>query len=396
MASIQEGQIDEVATESADLNPVTQGSDSIEQPTTTEDTHVKEESVRDTVIRSLKELQAGNDNGNQEESSTQGETKVARGKDGKFAKPAPVTETPLTDPEDPELSPPERLKPEAKKLFQNLPIGLKKELHRTVKDLEAGFTRNQQRVQQELAQERESVRGVHEAIQPYLSKWGASGHSATSAIAALASAQEKLTNPETSLQTYYGLGKDLGIPEDVLTVLANHIQGGGQKAAPATIDLDQHPKFQELQGKYDHVQSYIRQQEMAPVVQELTAVQQEIDPASGKLKYPELQDDDYFQSLRPRVLELVEIEPGKTLSDHLRQAADEKKARLFPGYFNHAQTQTRPPVAMNTRARSAAISVRGRSSPSISPIHGSEPPPEALKDAKATVAWALQQLRRGA
>ncbi|CAB4203024.1 hypothetical protein UFOVP1365_16 [uncultured Caudovirales phage] len=392
MAIVQTGQIEEqadVGTE--EVSPIE--SDSTQETTPTEETNNgKEESVRDTVIRSLKELQAGNDNGDKEESSEESETKVVRGKDGKFAKPTLQAETPLTDPEDPELLPPERLKPEAKKLFQNLPVGIKKELHRTVKDLEAGFTRTQQ----ELARERESVRGVHEAIQPYLSKWGASGHSATSAIAALASAQEKLTNPETSLQTYYGLGKDLGIPEDVLTVLGNHIQGGGQKPAPATIDLDQHPKFQELQGKYDHVQSYIRQQEMAPVVQELTAVQQEIDPASGKLKYPELQDDDYFQSLRPRVLELVEIEPGKTIADHLRQAADEKKAKLFPSYFSQAQTQTRPPVAINNRARSAAISVRGRSSPSISPIHGSEPPSDALKDSKATVAWALQQLRRGA
>lgn len=362
----------------------------IEAPTKEEAPDEKNESARDTVLKELKKLQEGDVNGDKEEGSQ--EEKVVRGKDGKFTKPAPVE--PVIDDLDPDLQAPERLKAHEKQLFNNLPKGLKRAFSRSVKDLEGGFTKERQ----DFSRERDEVRSIRDAVMPYASKWGAAGHTVPAAIAALAAAQEKLTTPETKLQTYFELGRDIGVPENVLATLGEHLKGTGQQVTQAPPAISTDPEFKKLQQNYNELKSYVDMQRASPAVQEINAVQQEIDQASGKLRYPELKDDMYLQSLKSRVSELVGTEPGLSLGDALRRAADERREQLgFSGYST-TPIQTRLPAATapNTRANTAAVSVRGRSAPSISPIHGAEPPPEALRSARATVEWALQQQRRGA
>lgn len=388
---------EETALVESDAEPITeQLGDESHVPEAKEDSPPKDESVRDTVIRSLKELQGKKDDGDQSASGESKEAQVVRTEDGKFAKKAPEQQQQIED-LDPDLSPPERLKTAEKQMFNNLPKGLKRAFNRSIKDLEGAATQKFQ----EIAREKEEVRSIRDAVMPYAQKWGSQGFTIPQGVAALAAAQDKLTNEETKLPTFYELAKDIGVPQDILESIEAHIAGVSEQREVSNTILN-HPEFKRLQERQNALELELEQarsqEAIKPIVAQFQAVQQEIDPASGQLKYPELQDDTYLQSLKPRVTEIVRNEPQISFDAALRKAADENRSRLFGSSF---QPTSRLPASQtrtqntNTRAHTAAVSVRGRSAPAISPIYGAEPPPEALANPRATVEWALNSLRRG-
>ena len=83
------------------------------------------ESAKDTVARIFKESQAKNETGDQGQNQETGKTVSNKNQVG--SKPE------LAEGIDPELLPPERLNSQQRQLFQNLPVGLKRGLHKTIK-----------------------------------------------------------------------------------------------------------------------------------------------------------------------------------------------------------------------------------------------------------------------
>jgi hypothetical protein len=347
------------------------------------------ESVRDTVEKAYKELQEkGGDDGSPDK-------KAEAPKDEKPAPIDPKLEAEL----DPELVPPERFRAHAKALFNNLPVGIKRELHKTIRDLEAQTTR----ATQEYKGKAEEVRSIMDVVQPYVADWGAMGVSTPAAIAELCAAQRKLTNPETSLQAYIQMGESLGID---VSALKGQTETGD-------FDISKHPKYIALENRLNALQSKVepvysnytqthQQQSEARVnsiVSELDAVRNEVDAATGELRYPELQDDVFFNGLKPLVSALTGTVKNLSYGDALRRAYQEATGKQIQqassqtsGQLN--QTSLQPSQRSNRAPITTAVSVRGRITPQSA--QGQDvPPPEALASPRETARWALEQLRNG-
>jgi hypothetical protein len=313
----------------------------------------------------------------------------------KAAKKAETADVTLED-LDPELQPPERLSQKSKVVFNNLPKTLKREFHKAIKDVEAGGSHAITEARNSAARQTAEVQSIRDAVQPFAKKWADRGFSVPQGIMQLASAQEKLTDPRTKVATYAALGRDLGIkPEDISAILS-----GKHPEAPVQQDPTQHPQIQALLQKVQSLESQLGQQSTSaaikPVVDEIESVRREVDQATGQLKYPELHDEAHLESLKTRVTEIVGHDPNISLTAALLQANAERKQKLF-GYSAPASLTTRIPASpqANTRVQQAAVSVRGRSSTGIRAGNSADAPPEALKNAKATTQWVLENLRRG-
>lgn len=295
---------------------------------------------------------------------------------------------------DPELLPPERLRAQERQLFNNLPKGLKRGMHRMIKDLEGMTTRSTQ----EHARETNEIRGFKEAIAPFASQWAEQKVSWTEGTLALARAQERLTNPKTSYETYVKLGVDLGhIPADQADqILQNHPQA--QTAAQSYQDPNVSALQQEVLAlKQEREQERI-QLAAQPIIEQMRVVQQEVDPATGRYRYPELHNGEYLLSLRPRIEELRRNDPNLSYGEALREANDRHKQSIF-GYSSPVAPQQVRTLASNNqqRAAQAAVTVRGRSAPTIPGQHDIQPPASALRpnDSRATALWAYEQLSKG-
>lgn len=343
------------------------------------------ESVRESVKRAYARLQKNGDTGKETEKAKQ-EAGKQEPKSEELAKEFEI---------DPELLPPERLNAAERQLFSNLPKGMKRGVARMFKNHEGMATR----AQQEYSAATREARGVIEAVQPYLNKWGQSGWTAPAAIAQLASAHERLVNPQTSFQTFIELGKDIGIDFEQLARVAR-----GEASAPtqqqyapptqAAIPEDLRNKVDRLYSSYEQ-QEY--QREVLPILSQFEAVQNEIDPATGDYLHPELHDDNYLERLKPLVSSLLGTVPGITPGDALKKALYMSKGRDYQP-SNSLQPTARIPAANNTpqRASPAAVTVRGKTAP-ITAGQGStvEPPSEALRSARETARWVYNNLSNG-
>lgn len=366
----------------------------------------KNESARETTARVLKELEAGKTD---EEINGKPEAKVVKKADS--ATPAkPENPDDVVDPAavakeleiDPDLIPPARLDARAQQVFNNLPKTLKRAFSRSIKDVEAMGTR----ATQEATRAAQESRSIVEAVQPFAAEWAEQGFSTPAALATLAANHKKLTSPDfnTKLSKYIEIGRSIGIDIDKLPELVKQLSSG-QPVQPTSIS--EHPEFRQLHQTVTSLQSEREQAQIqaaaAPIAEEMRAVQHEVDPATGNYRYPELHDDAYLESLKPLVSTLVATVPGLGYGEALRRAHYSRQ-----GFGAPNQTpQTRLPAAtpqkstningaLPQRAVSAAVTVRGASAPATGKAGIGEPPPEALKDARATARWALEQLRNGA
>lgn len=337
----------------------------------------KPESARDTVARILKETRSKAAHGDEDKEGQ---------KEAPGAEVKPEEKKEVDDPYDPELSPPERLQAHEKQLFNNLPKGLKRALSRTVKQLESVSTRDRQ----------ETV-AIKEAIMPVLDEWGEKGFTASSAIAQLVTAQRKLMNPETRSATFISLGEDLGF--DMTPFRAPK---GDATATTATGDISQHPEFQRLRQSTEalasELQGYKEQSlnsQVSSIVAEMAAIRDEKDSAGSVLR-PLLQSDILWESVKPLVSEELRIAPGISYGEALKRAYPKLEQQI---YGDSKPQPTRLPPAVNNqqqnRAAQAAISVRGRSAPVVSTSSLGEPPPEAMRNARATAEWVAKQMGIG-
>lgn len=356
------------------------------QPETKEPVNPNE-SARQTAERAYKELQEKQgSNGNPKE----GQNKSPETKTGKQE---------LKPQQSNDIAPPARLNPAEKQVFEKLPPQLKKAFSRSIKDLEANATR----ANQEAAQREQHAKGIIEAVQPFATKWAERGYTVPSAIASLAAAQEKLTNPETKFETFFNMGKDLGIDFEDL-VRAQNGEFGDTSQTSQQVDITQHPQYLELQKKVDALYSTHEQAQLdsvvTPIVQEMQSVREEIDPTTGDYKYPELFDPEYLESLKPLVSAMVGNVPGLSYGEALKRAHFATQ-----GIQTSSQQPAAPRVAPRlpaqqpqqqlNRSVSAAQTLRGRVAPMTERAGALEPPASALKDARATTAWVLENLKNG-
>lgn len=320
---------------------------------------------------------------------TKGEVKQVRGEKGKG------------DDLDPELSPPERLNAAERKLFINLPTGLRRGLHRMVKNLEAGSSKSHQ----EYTAKAQEVQSLRDAAMPFAGEWAEKGRTVPQAIAELGAFQRKLSHADLNVreETYLKLAKQSKID---LVKLANRVMGNtGETNTHSNNlpDISNHPLVNELKTEINSlreqiapVQSLYQQQidqqfnrEVDSIVSEVETVRNEIDPTTGNSRYPELFDQVFLDRVKPLVSELRRNVPGMSWGGAYKEAH-----RLTTGRGNPQQAnQTRPPASTNGNtnniAQRAAISVRGKATPSIGTID-LDPPPEALKSAQATMDWVMR------
>lgn len=389
----------------------TDGVESTTPETTGSSDETRNESTRETVARALKELSSQESDGDQSgegESIKINPTKESAGLLGdptntegqqaqktKAAKPDKSQQTP-----DPDLEPPNRFQAPSKELFNKLPAGLKKELNRTIKDLEAQATRSNQ----EYSKATNEVRGYLEAVQPYIQDWGRMGFSGPGGVAALAATQAKLLNPQTREQTFLELASDLQL---------SHLIGKGDGAAPngaeAASDISNHPTVKALQNennalrqKVDLVFNNFQQTQQTQfdagaqgIATEMMAVRDEQDQA-GRYRHPELHDEAFLESTKPLVSALIGTVPGISYGDALRRSWSMLTGK--PLTTSTQPNQARLPAAGNTnsRAASAAVTVRGRGASIVNGQAEDEIPQDVLNQpgSKATVAYSLEMLRR--
>lgn len=342
---------------------------------TNESEYVKGESADKTAERLLKGKPEAELSGDEAETPQEKPQVIKRkGKKGK------------EEPEayDPELQPPQTWNAYEQQLFNKLPKDIKKVVARREYERERQIGQKAQ----QLAEREKQVRGLEEAISPYITEWGQRGLTAPQALAEFGAVQRMLTNEETKLETYARLGQNIGVsPEEVIAFRDGEGQAPKQRG-PA-------PEVAQLQGQLGQLQSYIEQQDaqrrIAPIVAELDSVRQERD-AAGNFNYPELFDPAFIERIKPLVLGRLNAHPGLSLGDALKLTHYEITGRQANGSASGNQTRLSGTQSTNNRAAQAAVSVRGRSAPLA---NGSEleAPPEAYKDARASMDWVMRNFR---
>lgn len=366
-----------------------------------DDTEARKETARETVERVFKEA-ADNPSDGQE-----GAEALEKGAaDAQEVAPRPGAQQKKDHREwDPDLQPPARYSVEAKEDFNRLPKGQKRFINQMVKEHEASFTRGQQQL---MARERE-IADIDSVIRPFVADWAEQGYSRSQAIAELVGTHEKLRSPDkkTRLEKLAWLcdNCDVGIEE-----LYAHKHG---KSAATTngqhADIEEHPTVKALRNEissmrneiapirssYQQTVAHHEQQVVGQATAEMMAVKDERDP-SGRYRYPDLHDDSFLDRVKPIVSGLIGTVPNISWSDALKRAYVAAGGRVV-GNSNSPQTIFPTPNQSNSqnRALSAAVSLRGKSGPSTSVSDELTPPPEALKNPRASVEWAFRNAGRG-
>jgi len=352
----------------------------------------KNETARESVLKSIKELESDGSEDAETAPEAEKPNRIVDGPDTPGAETLPKkAKEPKQDVKndafDPELSPPERFRADQKELFNNLPKGLKRALNKTVKDHEAHFTSTQQ----ELTKELRDVQGLKEVISHYATDWNEQGLTASQAIAELAAAQKKLTSPDINVrrQAFSRMAKGCGIDPKTLDddeqptqqnnpevqALKNEINRLSQLVEPVAYNYQQQSLSQNRQAADANIAS-------------MQQVRDEVDPRSGKYRYPNLHDDGFINQARPLVEALVRTVPGITAGEALRRAHDQ----LVNSGNSNQQYPTQPLAGnqeIQQRASNAAVSVRGRSVPGISSPNIDDIP-DSVRTPADTVRYILK------
>lgn len=351
----------------------------------------KDETPSETVKRALEELQNDGDGDTQEAKEPASEVE-------KQANPKDTTK-PVKGKKDlefdPELLAPDRFNAEQKELFNKIPYkGLKKALHKTVRDLQAVATKDADIV----TKQKEFYSGIEKAIKPHVDTWAQMKLSPDEAIRELIGTQNLLTKSfedgrpdmatreRTLRQVAAGCGIDL-----------RKLAGGGENNGAPNAHADNSEikslkdEILQLRQQINPVASHYQQslksqqdQATESVIAELNAVKNEMD-SSGKYLRPSLHDDAFIDRAGPLVQATLKTFPGISYGDALKKAHDTMIGNL------QMSNQTKPIAGnnINTRAINAAVSVRGKSAPTAS--NGLiEIPEHAKKSPQATVEWLLQ------
>lgn len=305
----------------------------------------------------------------------------------------------LAEDVDPELLPPERFSAKAKQAFINAPKGVRRELNRAVKDLEAMASRTNQEAHAVLRE----WSPLREAIQPFASKWAEMGVGVVPGVLQLAAVQQKLTDPNEQVREaeYLKLAARSRIDIVKLAKLEQQRRGiplsedGGINTHPAFQQQQQDsPLLSKLQSLESQIEQLTLEREVAPLVSEMEQVRNEKDPTTGRLLRPALQDEAFLNSVKPLVSEKVRTVPGLSYGEALKQAHDERLKQILGDSYLASPSRSPASTQQTNRALGAGFSVRGRSAPSLTSSEV-EIPDAVGRDAKASLAWFLNNSRGG-
>lgn len=345
------------------------------------------ETARESVQKALQELSA--------DTEVSEKSEIVEHEDESPSKTPEIKPEEKDDVPSPEDFAPARFNQEEKARFEKLPKEAKATIHRMVRDHEAAFTRKNQ----EISQREKELAGITESIMPHVANWQQAGFTPSQVINQLVGTHQKLTNTETKIPTLKWLLQNCGVtPEQLLEQEASSNNG--------LPDISQHPQVRALQEQLLGLQNQLQpvqsayQQQAERVIQETGAsIAQEVEKlrnerdSSGKLKWPKLHDPNFLDSVKPLVSE--KIRTG------LAQSYPEAFMKAYVDMDGIPQWSSNPVGAtglqqnqFKQKAQQAAVSVRGRSAPATV-SDTVDPPPEALKNPRATAAWVMANLHRG-
>ncbi len=349
------------------------------------------ETPEESVRKALEDISKDKGNGGSSEEESKENDKIAD---------APVAETTSEKKSqkqsapaayDPDLIAPARFDLKGKEAFNRAPPEVKKEIHRSIRDLEAKMTEAATKT----ANIEKEWSWLADAVKPFASEFGKMGLTVPQGVVALLSAQEALTNPKTSLSAYLALGKDLGHDVSALEATAN--EGSGN------IDLSANSQFRALQEENKRLREIVepiserdkQAQEqrdnaaIGQITEELNSVIHEVD-ASGRFVNPKLHDASFVEMWKPLVSAIARND--KTVKSW--KEAGKKAYDRLTGRSSSSGNQATP-SSRNNRSVSSAITVRGRSSAPIMQgvVEESEVP--ANETPEQSARRALEDLRRG-
>ncbi len=380
------------------------------------------ESARETAQRAFEELSKAESDGS-EDAQGQEQPKITpnlvKPSDSKAEQPDLEQKSPEKPQNLPDFDmiPPERFTPQAKALFNKLPKGLKKELHRNVKDIESWAGRAIHEAKTEAQRAQTETRELTEIVRPYVAELYDRGMSVPAAVAKLLSTHQALTDADTDKRTakWLQIGLDAQVKPEALQaiqqILAN--QNGAQGAGQPSIE--NHPQFIALQQQLNNVTSqqeqWALQSKAQPIAAEMQAIIDKTGP-DGQLAYPELHAEGGLDVVKPLLEALVRNFPvsyaqaleasvhGVRADSSSLQNAYLASCRALFGNSNQLNP-SRSPTSKNNiqeRAVSAGFSVRGNAGTNSvrqDPNDLGPMPDWAKKDARATARWIVEQTSRG-
>jgi hypothetical protein len=337
------------------------------------------ESARESAEIALAEIQA--------------ESEVPGSQDEEQKKEDKSSVEKIEDPYQEELFAPESFKPHEKEAFNKAPPELKRALHRTEKARQAHFTKTQQNYQSAIKQ----AGGIIEAVRPYVDDWNTRGISPVQAIAALAAANKRLQDPNTRRSAMIELLADLEIDPSELTQDSNASNASNSTIQSHPYVKNLEAKINDLQTKFEPLYNQIQSEAELRIkrasdlaLQELESVMYEKD-AQGNWAYPKLHDPVFLEQWKPLVPALART------TENYADAARKAYGILTDSGGQNGQTKLPPANNVNTRAMSAAVSVRGKSAPvtAARPQKESDFEVPLNESAEDSARIALEELMRG-
>lgn len=399
----------------------------LEQPQTIEETSqnegqeasIGELSVREITELSLEEEKAkltdGPQGQGQEERPISVQNKASKATKGKQQQVDSNIEAPA----------PARLTEQGKQVFNQLPAPLKAATARMFKDVERQSHAHWQQMSAATQAASALTQGVRSYLieRPHLVE---AGYTEKRMVDELLGAHMKLERPETKLSEYARIGAQIGLSFEEYSQLGQALgfQAKSAQQGGSQIDISQHPEVRalkqtiaELQQNLNPVVSSYQQAAQIQFEKQVDSTASEIDAVRnekdqyGKPRYPELFDDNFLDSVKPLVVGLRGAFPGISWGAATRAAyyellgADKFAAvaqakRDIDGNSNQPNPTRLPSNSQQLeRATLAAVSVRGRSSPSQLSQGATDDiaPPEVMnRGTRAIAEWSLQRERQRA
>jgi hypothetical protein len=282
-----------------------------------------------------------------------------------------------------EIPAPEGFSAEEKEAFYKAPKKVRQAIKRREDERDSYFTRRTQ----EIAQKEHLVSDVMQVTNKYLSKWGRAGLTPASAITALASFQDRLTDPDvgTRKQAFAELFVNSALTaQDFMDILE---QSGSDVSK---FKPQQQPQQTPLTNQDIQRQNYIDSMmqsdwnnKVQSALNQIEAVRNERD-AQGRFVWPKLHDQNFLDSqVKPLAQTLLAQQPNLNWGDAV------KRAYLALDPSSAAKLADKPHSYQNVTRSSPTVRANGVST--RAPKQASDVP----DDIEAQILMAMNELEQG-
>lgn len=257
--------------------------------------------------------------------------------------------------EEEQIAPPERWTAKAKEWFRAQPKEAQREFARATADMEAQTTK----IWQNLRRQEAKYKEIDQVIEHYAHDLHSKGITHQQAIAEFFAANRALDQEPVAALARIMQAK--GVTPDQI---AEHLKGGGTKAAPVNPEIHQlRSTVEELNNwKQEQLQT-VQARAVQAIAQEFAAVRDEVD-ATGRYKYPKLHEPEQTDALKPLVRGIRESQPDLPWGDALRKAYEIRFGT--PSATPAARLQAPQNSTQQNNSRARTVAVAGKSSGSSS------------------------------